>query len=189
MKALFLTLLLSVFAFSATHNVSNLDPATGRPKIVQMEQGYIAEFVMDVSLDSAGSLYSRPYDLGKHPLKSRTDTTGVYDLSLGTVTVSCYDESNGTGDDSINVAVVMQTSDYAADGNDPLGAFSDVWVKEDSVLVNGVSENGALVEGTIAATLNDQEVRFVRYWARNLSTDAQSFDARCRVYWTKKGLN
>lgn len=188
MKHLFILLSFVGLAIGQTFNNStNLDAVIS--KNVVRSSGAIGEFVVDVTLDTQDVAYSRPSDIIDLALAVTDDGTSTIGLSLvgGTITYSCYDILEESGDDSVNVEFTIQGSDYAVDGGrSPTKAKSDAWATIHNDTVLAVSNSGALAEGTRALVLPDQDVRYIRWQLTNLSTEDKNGDARCRVYWTRK---
>lgn len=197
-KLFALILLVAVVSFGATYN-QGTGSRIGKPTVITTP--WVAEFVVDISLDSIDSAYSRAYDVAQLPIQILTSSTTKenlnadslnYDtttstatqvLDFGDVMFSCVDITNGTGTDSTIMAFQTQVSEYAYDGIDPFLPNSDTWTALHNDTISNTA--AAMRETTRAFTPSSEAIRFVRWKIKNLSHDA--VDAtRCRIYWTRK---
>jgi hypothetical protein len=156
-----------------------------------INEPYISKMVFDVVVDTQDTQYSKAFDIAKLPLEVAPDSGGVLveNFDGGAVTYSCYDADDETGTDSVNVTIIIQGSDYAADGTNPYKAKSDTWATIASETITAASAAGAITEASETFTVSDEAVRYVRWSIANNSTEAINNQPRCRGYWTRRARN
>ena len=207
MKKLIIISLLAAVGFSLATQPTYYNGTEYRnetPKV--MDKEWIAEFAVDLFLDSGETGYSRAYDIAQLPLvtlfnntstgdqdaDSTTSgvvtTTAAFNYSLGYAMMSCYDNSDETGTDSINAYLYTQISEYGAKGDSPYPAKSDAWATLHTDSIINASAAGAIVEVSREVILSNERARFMRFKVSNTS-DVLIDEPRCRVYWTRKTRN
>lgn len=193
--ALFL-LCLGASAFATPTYYSQTGPTS--KAVVSLPSGGFSFLALDVQLSPGDTAYSRPFDVINSPIVYRDtgvgDGTIVYDYTLGTTLLTCYDARDSSGVvDSVNASYVTQISRFAGDNSNPNatgdgGNKSDTWTLPSATTANGASDANAFVDAAIQGVfVTLQSQRFVRFKVYNSKSTAQNV-SRCRVYWNRRPM-
>jgi hypothetical protein len=189
MKTFKLVLLLAAALFAQDAAVYYNNTKPGKKTVVEVPYS----FYTDVQLDSGATAYSGVIDFLKVPRLVYDTSSQLFGADttytnnhVGALKASCYLVDDTTdANDTLDVDVYLEFSEYAGDFHNPNSSKSDSWTADDDVIaVSGTAAQAsasALREGTpVYVQLPKQYTRYGRIVFANQKVGDPT-DTRCKA--------